>query len=183
MENQLIEMGTRIKDLREIRGLTSEEAAESCGLKPEEYLKLEKGETDIHVGALQLLAKTLGTDITSLLSGKEPRMHEYTITRQHRGVAVARRNAYKYRSLASNFINRKADAFHVTVEPKKEEKPGFNSHPGQEFNMVLKGAMKLYLKDKEMILNEGDSIYFDSGLPHAMSALNNEACEFLALIF
>ena len=58
-----------------------------------------------------------------------------------------------------------------------------NTHLGQEFNYVLKGKLKIHLGGKEMILEEGDSIYFNSGLPHGMVALDGNECKFLAVIF
>ena len=63
----------------------------------------------------------------------------------------------------------------VTIDPRQEDTmPEFNSHPGQEFNYVLKGTMMIMIDGHEIILNDGDSIYFDSGCKHAMKALNNK---------
>lgn len=71
----------------------------------------------------------------------------------------------------------------VTVEPGSEiTLLEFNSHPGQEFNFVIKGTMMTIIDGHEIILNEGDSIYFDSGYKHAMKALNNEPVRFLAIV-
>jgi quercetin dioxygenase-like cupin family protein len=58
----------------------------------------------------------------------------------------------------------------------------FNSHPGQEFNFVLEGSLMVIVDGHEVVLNEGDSIYFDSGYQHAMKALNNLSSRFLAVI-
>ena len=58
-----------------------------------------------------------------------------------------------------------------------------NSHPGQEFNMVLEGTMELTIGSKSLILNEGDSIYFDATHPHGMRTLNEKPVRFLAIIF
>ena len=58
-----------------------------------------------------------------------------------------------------------------------------NSHDGQEFNLVLKGTLLLSIGGKELTLNPGDSIYFDSTQPHGMRALNGEPARFLAIIF
>ena len=100
-----------------------------------------------------------------------------------RGVAVERTKAYKYQSLAAGFVGRKADPFLVTVHPKPEDEPMYlNSHPGQEYNMVLKGRLLLQINNKDLILEEGDSIYFNSELPHGMKALDGEKVSFLAVI-
>ena len=50
----------------------------------------------------------------------------------------------------------------VTIDPGPEGASlEFNSHPGQEFNHVIKGTMMTIIDGHEIILNEGDSIYFD----------------------
>lgn len=184
MEEQIREIARRVKTLREILGITADQAAENCGLSINDYQILESGQTDISVGTLHALAKSFGVEVSTFLSGEEPRMHAYTLTRKGQGVVMERRKAYSYKALAANFINRKADPFLVQVEPKPDNLPvEFSSHPGQEFNLILKGSLKFFLKNKEMLLNEGDSIYFDSGLPHGMRAADKHACEFLAIIF
>lgn len=80
-------------------------------------------------------------------------------------------------------MNRKADPFLVTVEPGNESAPvHLNSHPGQEFNLVIEGHMMLQIGDKQLFLNEGDSIYFDANRPHGMKALDGKRVQFLAII-
>lgn len=183
MEEQIIEIAHRVKALREILGITIQQAANVCGLSITDYQQLEMGQTDISVGTLHTLAKSFGVEVSTFLLGEEPRMRVYTVTRKGQGVAMKRRKAYIYKALAANFIDRKAEPFLVKVEPKPDDIPvDFNSHPGQEFNLVLKGSMKFFIKDKEMILNEGDSIYFDSAVPHGMRAADKIPCEFLAII-
>ena len=99
------------------------------------------------------------------------------------GVSVERRKAYKYEALASGFRDRKADPFIVTVEPTPADAPmHLNSHEGQEMNYVLEGRLLLSLNGKELMLNVGDSLYFDSSLPHGMKALDGRPVRFLAII-
>lgn len=160
MEEQIKQVAARIKDLREILNISPEAAADYCGLTVADYCEIESGKVDIPVGIMHLLARKFNVDVTTFLSGAEPRMHYYTLTRKGKGVSVQRRKAYSYEALATNFINRKADPFIVTVDPKPD-KAGmeFNSHPGQEFNLILKGSLLICLNNKEMLLNEGDSIF------------------------
>ena len=108
-------------------------------------------------------------------------MKSYFVVRKGQGVSIERTKAYKYQSLVSGFVNHKADVFIVTVEPK----PGVhtiykNTHGGQEFNLVLEGKMELYIAGKTIVLEEGDSIYFDSTKPHGMLAIGNQPVKFLA---
>ena len=97
---------------------------------------------------------------------------------------ISRRKAYKYQSLASGFRGRKADPFMVLVEPKPDGTPlEKNSHQGQEFDMVTEGSLEITIGKKVLVLNEGDSIYFDASQPHCMRALGGKAVKFLAIIF
>ena len=71
----------------------------------------------------------------------------------------------------------------VTVHPKPESEPIYlNTHSGQEFNYVIHGRMLLQINGKDLILGAGDSIYFNSELPHGMKALDGEIVQFLAVI-
>ncbi len=107
----------------------------------------------------------------------------FSVVRKGKGLKLERTKQYKYESLAYNFIHKKAEPFMVTVEPRPGDTwPEFNSHPGQEFNYVVEGTMKTIIDGHEIILNPGDSVYFDSGCKHAMKAMNNEPVRFLAIV-
>lgn len=176
-------IANRLRGLREVLELSAQEVAESCHLRVEEYMALESGESDISVNVLQTIARRYGISLDVLMFGEEPKMNAYFITSAGAGVSVERRKAYKYEALASGFRDRKADPFIVTVEPAPADAPmHLNSHEGQEMNYVLEGRLLLSLNGKELVLNVGDSLYFDSSLPHGMKALDGRPVRFLAII-
>ena len=176
-------IANRLRGLREVLELSAQEVAESCHLRVEEYMALESGESDISVNVLQTIARRYGISLDVLMFGEEPKMNAYFITRAGAGVSVERRKAYKYEALASGFRDRKADPFIVTVEPAPADAPmHLNSHEGQEMNYVLEGRLLIGLNGKEIVLNTGDSLYFDSSLPHGMKALDGRPVRFLAII-
>ena len=70
----------------------------------------------------------------------------------------------------------------VTVEPKENDALVLHSHEGQEFNYMVAGCMEFYLDKTVYELNEGDSVYFDSGIPHAMKAVGGQPAKFLAVV-
>ena len=183
MNEQIQQIAERLAGLRDALEITPEEMAKVCNLTTEQYLLLESGTVDISVSVLHQITLAYGVELTTLMFGDEPKMSTYFITRNGKGVAVERTKAYKYQSLAAGFVGRKADPFLVTVHPKPEDEPMYlNSHPGQEYNMVLKGRLLLQINNKDLILEEGDSIYFNSELPHGMKALDGEKVSFLAVI-
>lgn len=184
MEEAIRQIGERLRGLRDVLEVPAEEMAELCGITVEQYGKMENGESELSVSNLQKISKKYGVPLDVLMFGEEPHMSSYFLTRKGQGMSVERRKAYKYQSLASGFRGRKAEPFVVLVEPKADNaRYEENSHPGQEFNMVLEGSMELTVGKKKLILNEGDSIYFDSTQPHGMRALGSRTVKFLAIIF
>jgi len=84
-------------------------------------------------------------------------------------------------------MHKKAEPFLVEADPSPEGGPesgalSLNSHPGQEFDFVLEGRLLISIDGHEMVLGEGDSVFFDSGCPHGMKALDGAAARFLAVI-
>jgi transcriptional regulator with XRE-family HTH domain len=183
MNQQIKEIAQRLYGLRDALGLTTAQVANDCNLSETDYKAYESGQSDIPIGVLQAICKQYGVEMTALLFGEEPTMNSFFLTRSGLGTAMERTKAYKYQALAAGFSHRKADPFIVTVDPKPEDTPVHqNVHEGQEFNYILEGSLLLSIDNKELVLNQGDSIYFDSSKPHGMKALNNQPVRFLAII-
>ena len=181
MDDQLRQIGERLRGLRDVLDIPADEVAETIGVSVEKYEKIEQGEADITISNLMKIAKKYGISTEELIFAETPHMKSYFVVRNGQGVSIERTKAYKYQSLVSGFMGHKADVFIVTVEPKPEAHVVYkNSHPGQEFNLVLEGKMELYIAGKTIVLDEGDSIYFDSTKPHGMLAVGNKAVKFLA---
>jgi len=181
MEEQIKQIADRIKGLRDSLDITVEEMAEQCKRTPDEIRLYEAGETDIPMSFLFEVAQQFKISTSTLISGEEPRMTSYFLTRYGKGKSVERNKAYKYQALASGFKQPQAEPFEVTVESNEGEMH-LNSHEGEEFNYVLEGRLLLRINDKNLILNPGDSIYFDSSIPHGMKALDHRPVKFLAII-
>lgn len=183
MEDNIKQIGERLKGLREIFDIPAEEVAELCEVPLEHYLKIEAGETDPSVYRLSRISKRYGIDLDVLIFGEEPRMKGYYITRAGKGIEVDRSNEYKYKSLAMGFRNRKADPFMTQVNPLPgDKKYNQNTHDGQEFDYVLEGTLELTIEDKPLVLQPGDSIYFDSKRQHCFRALNGKPATFVCII-
>ena len=181
MDEQIRQIAERLRGLRDVLELTADDIARDCDISAEEYRLAETGEFDISVSMLQKIARHYGISLDALMFGQEPKMSSYFLTRAGKGVSVERTKTYKYQSLAAGFKNRKADPFIVTVEPN-DNPMHYNTHEGQEFNLVVEGRLLLSIGGKELTLNVGDSIYFNSQLPHGMKALDGKTVRFLAII-
>ena len=184
MDIKIQEIAERIKGIRDALELESAECANACGISIDQYRAYEDGNEDIPVSFLHRFSEFCHVELTTLISGDVPRMRFYSLTRKGTGPVVKRRSEYDYQSLNYSFIGKKAQPFLVTVSPVPEQEPvPFYLHEGQEFNMVLKGRLMIVINGRELILEEGDSLWFNSGLPHGMKALDGEKAEFLAMIF
>lgn len=182
MTDQLQEMGKRLKALREIEDIDLEDMAKRCEVPLDEYISFEKGEKDFSFSFLYHAANVLGVDVVDLMSGDSPKLSTCTMVKKGGGFEIKRRAAYNYKHLAFTFRNKMAEPFMVTVEPKDDSIPTLHAHEGQEFNYVVDGSMLFYIGEISYVLEEGDSIYFDSGVPHAMKATNEKPCKFLAVV-
>jgi mannose-6-phosphate isomerase-like protein (cupin superfamily) len=157
--------------------------AGKLGVTPDLYVNYESGNTDIPVGIVFKISELFNIELSVMLGGDNPKLRIYGVVRNGKGLKLERRKQYRYESLAYNFIHKEAEPFMVVIDPRPENVlPEFYSHPGQEFNYVIKGTMMTIIDGHEIILNEGDSIYFDSGYKHGMKALNNEQVRFLAIV-
>ena len=167
---QLMQIATRLAALRDLSGYTQEELAEKLGVAQEEMAAYENGSLDIPV--------------TELLTGKSPRLSSYCLVRKDEGVYVDRYVGYDFQSLAYNFIHRSAEPLLVTVGPENDPNNPLElvSHPGQEFNYVLEGTVRVTIGKNDLVLNEGDSLYFDPTLPHGQRAVGEKGAKFLTII-
>lgn len=182
MSEQIKQISRRIKELREISDISPETLAKDLNIPVETYLEYESGNIDIPVSFLYAIANKFNVELAAILTGEAPRLHTYSVVRKDKGISVDRRKEYRYQSLAYNFVHKKAEPFMVTVEPDSTSEVHYNSHPGQEFNYVIEGTLKVIINGHEIVLNEGDSLFFDSGVNHGMKAMNDKPAKFLAII-
>ena len=180
MNEKLLQISARIRELREILELTPESVAEHLRISAGEYQGYENGEHDIPISVMYEIAALFGVDMTVLLTGDAPRMNTHTVVRRGDGVKVERFAGYNYSAMAYNFIGRIMEPLLVELSPSDAE-PALVMHLGQEFNYVLSGKVKIRIGKLDYILQQGDSIYFDPLLPHGQQAVDGEA-SFLTVI-
>lgn len=185
METKIMEIAERIRGLREMLNISAEEMAEVCGVSLEEYEASERGENDFSFTFMLKCAQRFGIDIVELMTGENPHLSFYMVTRSGSGLPIQRRRGLEYRHLAPFIKNKLAEPFFVIAPYSEEEqnKPiAYSTHPGQEFDYVIKGSLKYDLDGHIEILNEGDSLFYDSSHRHGMIAIGGTDCEFLAIV-
>ena len=182
MTDQLVEIGGRLAALRDIMDISAEKMATDLKLSLDEYLAYEKGTRDFSFSFLYNAAGLLGVDLIDIISGESTKLATCAIVRKGEGFSVSRIKEYDYKHLAFTFSHKKAEPFMVTVEPKANADFKLHSHDGQEFNYIVSGKMEFHHDNSVYQLSEGDSIYFDSSLPHGIKVANGEPLKFIAVV-
>ncbi|MBO4594668.1 MAG: AMP-binding protein, partial [Clostridia bacterium] len=185
VDQKIKEMAKRIRELREIEGLTPSEMAKETDVPVEEYLACERGERDLNFAFIYLCANALAVNVTDIIEGYSPNLASYTVTRKGEGQRIADAHGMTYYNLAYAFRNRIAEPLYVTVpfDPEKERTEiECTTHAGQECDIVIEGSLKVKIGEHEEVLNAGDSVYYNSGTPHGMVAVGGKDCIFYAIV-
>ena len=185
LNRKIHEMAGRIKDLREIVGLTVEQMAEKTDVTVEEYEQCESGEVDLNFAFIYRCASALGVNVTDIIEGFSPTLDSYTVTRAGKGQEIASAHGMTYFNMAYAFKNRICEPLYVKSEfrPEAQNKPiELTTHAGQECDLVIEGNLKVQVGDHSEILGPGDTIYFNSDTPHGMIAVNGQDCVFYAFV-
>ena len=183
--NQLMEIALRIRDMREILGYSMQHMAELTEVSVDMYKLYESGTVDLPFTFLHKCATVFGVEITVLLEGDNARLSGYTVTRRGKGMVTASEDGITIQDMAPMFRKKLATPYWVTYEydEKLQDQPiHTTTHAGQEFDLVIKGSMRIRIGDREEILREGDSIFYKSSTPHGMIAIDGKDCVFLAMI-
>ncbi|MFK4763843.1 MULTISPECIES: helix-turn-helix domain-containing protein [Desulfobaculum] len=176
------DIAPRLRGLRDALDLSVGELAAKVGVDEATVAGYESGTIEIPVSFLFNVAQVCGVDLTVLLSGGDAHLTNYSLVKKDEGLAVERRKDYDYKSLAYKFTGRKMEPFRVRVPAKDEASMHSAQHPGQEFIYMLSGRLEIRLGENAVVLEPGDSFYFDSQTPHALRGLDGADAEFLDVI-
>ena len=182
---QLSEVASRIRELRDVMGFSAAEMAKKTNLNEEKYLEYESGKVDIPFTFIHKCALSFGVEMTELLEGKTAKLTSYTVTRKGRGQETAKEDGIDIANLAPKFKDKLAEPYWVKYEysASQQNKPiHLTTHSGQEFDLVLSGRLKVQVGEHTEILDEGDSIYYNSSTPHGMIAVDGKDCVFCAVV-
>ena len=185
MTYKIKEMAARIRELREVTGLTVEEMARRTGISVEEYQECEAGNRNLSVAFLYRCTLSFGVDMGDLLEGRSPKLQSYALTRKGQGQRIEEAHHMVGYNLASDFRNRIALPLYMELNyrPGAEfEDIPLTTHEGQECDIVIKGHMRIQIGGHSEVLHPGDCIYYDSSTPHGMIAVDGEDCAFYAIV-
>lgn len=181
MDERIKELTDRIRELREVCGYTREELAHELEIPLEVYTEYETVGLNIPINVIFQIANKFGVDFNELLSGEEGKIVTYQVVKKGEGLNADRYPGYHFKDLAYRYSHKVMQPLLVTLDPSKEP-ADLVSHSGQEFNLVLHGSLKLTFDQKEIILNEGDCVYFNPRHKHGQSCVGNAPATFLTVI-
>ena len=184
-KGQLQEIAERISDMREVMGYSEAEMAEKTEVSLALYKAYESGEVDLPFTFIHKCALAFGIDITDLLEGHSSTLTSYTVTRKGMGQQTAKEAGIDIMNMAPKFKNKLAEPYWVRYEYSDElqhQPIHLTKHSGQEFDLVLSGALLVQVGSNKEVLHEGDSIYYNSSTPHGMIAVEGKDCVFCAMV-
>ena len=182
---KLQEVALRIKEMREISGISVADMAEKTEVSVEEYNQYEAGVLDFPFTFIHKCCLAFGIGISDLLEGQSANLSSYTVTRKGKGQQTAKEDGIEIQNLAPMFRKKIAEPYFVkyTYDYELQNKPiHLSRHSGQEFDFILNGKLKVQIGDNTEILEEGDSIYYNSSTPHGMIAVDGRDCTIVAIV-
>jgi transcriptional regulator with XRE-family HTH domain len=171
-------IGSRVGELRAKLGITLDQLAAATGFSKGYLSKIENSHKVPPIGTLSRIAAALSTDITALLNAPTGIPDKaFSVVRANERRPVVRGGTafgYDYVGLADNRREKKMEPFLFTF-PSQIDKYVFFEHEGEEFMFVLSGRVEWQAGSHKLVLEPGDSIYFDARLPHRGRSLEGEA--------
>jgi len=183
-----VQVGEKIKRLREDSGVSLKELEARTGLSSAVLSQIENHLVSPPLGTLIRIAKALHVrpahffdehpDRSFALVRKDDRK---TVSRfaSKRGVGYG----YVYESLGHDMKGRHMEPFLVTLEPAATPAPRPSTHDGEEFIFVLEGQVRLTLGTHSDVLDPGDAVYYQSGIPHLVECVGEVKARILAVLY
>ncbi|MDR3311359.1 MAG: AMP-binding protein [Oscillospiraceae bacterium] len=182
----LADVAARLRELREIAGLSVEEAARETEFSAEEYAAYESGAANLPYSYILKCSALFNVGLSDILEGTSTaRLTMYQLTRAGDGRVTASEGGHDIRDLAPLFKDKVGRPYIVRYaydEKLQSEPVELDTHEGHEFDYVLSGSLRVQIGGHTETLVAGDSIYYNSGHPHGMIAVGGTECVFVAVV-
>ncbi len=180
-------VGARIKRLREAKSLSRDELSSQSGLDIDFLRALEEENIYPSLGPLLKIARGLGIRLGTLLDdqfSQDPLIVRIEERKQELSMLKGKDKpiALKFHSLGRGKKDRHMEPFYIEILPEPAEDKKLSSHEGEEFIVVLSGEVEVFYGQKTSILKAGDSIYYNSVVPHYVSCRGSRA-EIYAVLY
>jgi electron transfer flavoprotein alpha subunit/transcriptional regulator with XRE-family HTH domain len=171
--------GAMVRQLREARNWSVDEMARKTGQTPDFVQQVEADQMSPPVAFILRMAQAMEVDPGTFLSKKEQ-----AAIRDRRAQAYHQRTRnYSYTTLTPDAENSHLRAFMVTIEPYLAHKPVAYKHEGEEFIFVMSGELEFTLGAKVHVLKTGESIHFNSDVPHKLKSRSSDVTRCLVVLY
>ena len=183
-------IGDRISTLRESLGLSREQLAERCECNAAVIAGLEQGQLAPSLTPLIKVTRSLGVRLGTLLD--DDSQLGPVVTRSEENNEISRVKSLEivndagtldFFSLAMGKASRHMEPFVINVKPACKAGTPPSSHEGEELIYVLTGTIEIEYGKQLYTLEPGDSIYYDSIVPHQVRAHGDQAARILAVVY
>ena len=189
MDNTKI-VGEKIKAIREAKQISVEELVDRTGLAAEQIESIEANVVIPSLAPLIKIARALGVRLGTFLDDQDESGAVICRKEERTGKsisfsnnAVSARTHMQYQSLSASKADRHMEPFIIDVEPTDETSYVLSSHEGEEFIYVMEGAVEVSYGKKLHVIEAGDSIYYDSIVPHHVHGHDGQAAKILAVVY
>lgn len=189
MDNTKI-VGEKIKSLRDTKQISITELAERTGLAKEQIERIENNVDIPSLAPLIKIARALGVRLGTFLDDQDElgavisrKQDDTQNTISFSNNAMSARTHMRYRSLSKSKADRNMEPFIIDIEATDETNYEVSSHEGEEFIYVMEGAVEIAYGKKNHIIEAGDSIYYDSIVPHHVHGFKGQAAKILAVVY
>ena len=189
MDNTQI-VGEKIKSIRETTQISVSELAERTGLAEEQINRIENNVDIPSLAPLIKIARALGVRLGTFLDDQDEvgavvcrkeELNNSTISFSNN--AMNARTHMQYHSLSNSKADRHMEPFIIDIQTTEETNYELSSHEGEEFIFVMEGAVEIAYGKKNHIIEAGDSIYYDSIVPHHVHGYKGQAAKILAVVY
>lgn len=182
-------VGEKIKSLRTAREISVQELAERSGLSEEQVIRIENNVDIPSLAPLIKIARALGARLGTFLDDQTElgavvcRKQETNDTISFSNNAMDARTHMHYSSLSKSKADRHMEPFIVEIEKVNNTEYSLSSHEGEEFIYVLEGIIEIAHGKQKYVIEAGDSIYYDSIVPHHVHGFEGQAAKILAVVY
>jgi transcriptional regulator with XRE-family HTH domain len=182
-------VGSKLKQIRESRKLTPDELAERAQLPVKLVRDIEKGDLIPSLAPLIKIGRVLGVRLGTFLDDVEnigPVVHrkgKLSAAVRFAGKSEPSSGELDFYALAADKSGRHMEPFLIDILPALDKEYPQSSHEGEEFIYVLGGGVEVSYGKDLFQLSEGDSIYYDSIVPHHVHALGDAPARILAVVY
>lgn len=173
-------VGPKIRALRLKKKMGLVELGRHTGLSPALLSKIERGQMFPTLPTLLRVALVFSVGLEFFFAGSREKPI-LAIVRKRDRIRLperpgARQTSYQFESLDFQATERQFNSYLAEFFPPPPDGVRAHAHPGVEFVYVLTGTLGLQLEEEAHLLEAGDSIYFDSSVPHSYHRQGARAC-------